>query len=466
MRQLRLFIILALLSVAHLVWSQPADGGWLSLEEFYDLVNKYHPIARQATLLNTRGSLAVNQARGAFDPKLVSDFSRKNFDGKNYYDIWNTYVQVPTLLNVDLKAGYERNKGLYLSPENTVPTDGLYYAGVSVPVGQGLIRNERTIGLQRGKYEALAFENEANNVLNNLFLDANYAYWWWYENHKKREAMQTNLRLIRQRFEGIRQGAISGENATIDSVEMLIQVQQWTNELREAELNLQNSTLLMQNFVWADSLDVVALRPFHEDSTTAPDLDSYLDWALANHPDLKKLNIESSVLELDRKLSSDQLKPVIDVNYNMLFAGQNDLEIANYDNNYKLGVDFVFPLLLRKERAKLKIVKIKQQEYDLKITQKNREVINKIQQSYNKVYTLDDMIDQQRQIQVNYERMLQAELTKFENGESSIFLVNSRENKKLQGQIKLIELEAKYNRSLGELKWATGKLYEEIGGVE
>ena len=222
----------------------------------------------------------------------------------------------------------------------------------------------------------------------------------------------------------------------------------------------------MQNFVWAESLDVVALRPFHQDSTISQDLDSYLDWALANHPDLKKLNIESSVLELDRKLSSDQLKPVIDVNYNMLFAGQNDLEIANYDNNYKLGVDFVFPLLLRKERAKLKIVKIKQQEYDLKITQKNREVINKIQQSYNKVYTLDDMIDQQRQIQVNYERMLQAELTKFENGESSIFLVNSRENKKLQGQIKLIELEAKYNRSLGELKWATGKLYEEIGGVE
>ncbi|MEQ8413562.1 MAG: TolC family protein [Imperialibacter sp.] len=466
MRKLRLLIILAFLGAGHMAWPQQAATGWLSLGEFYELVNEHHPIARQATLLNTRGGLAVNLARGAFDPKLVSDFNRKNFDGKNYYDIWNTYVQVPTLLNVDLKAGYERNKGLYLSPENTVPVDGLYYAGVSVPVGQGLIRNERTIGLQKGKYEALAFENEANNVLNNLFLDANYAYWWWYENHMKREAMQTNLRLIRQRFEGVRQGAISGENATIDSVEMLIQVQQWSNELREAELNLQNSTLLMQNFVWVDSLDVVALRPYPEDSTVAPDLDSYLDWALANHPDLKKLNIESSVLELDRKLSSDQLKPVIDVNYNMLFAGQNDLEIANYDNNYKLGVDFVFPLLLRKERAKLKIVKIKQQEYDLKITQKNREVINKIQQSYNKVYTLEEMIDQQREMQVNYERMLQAELTKFENGESSIFLINSRENKKLQGQIKLIELEAKYNRSLGELKWATGKLYEEIGGVE
>ena len=108
------------------------------------------------------------------------------------------------------------------------------------------------------------------------------------------------------------------------------------------------------------------------------------------------------------------------------------------------------------------MVKIKQQEYGFKIDQKNREILNKIQQNYNKLFTLQAMIQQQDQMLVNYERMLEAEQSKFENGESSVFLLNSRENKKLQGQIKLIELESKYSRTIGELKWSTGKLYDEI----
>lgn len=461
MRQLRLLTILVLWFCHFLVWSQSENAKVLSLEQFYQQVYQHHPLARQALLLRTRGDLAVSQVRGAFDPKIVSDYNQKQYDGKSYFDIWDTYVKIPTLLNVDLKAGYQRNQGVYLNPENTVPADGLYYAGISVPFGQGLIKNERNINLKKSKFEKQSFQNETDNVLNNLFFDANYAYWWWYENYQKRETVSINLELIQQRYEGIKQSISNGEKASIDSVEMLIQVQQWSNHLKEAELNLQNSLLLLQNFLWADDLDVNTLSPIYEDIYFTTDLDDHLDWAIQNHPDLKKLTIESSLLELDRKWNSEQLKPIIDVNYNLLFPTQSTDYAPVYSNNYKLGFQFVFPLLIRKERAKLKIVKIKQQEYDLKINQKNREVINKIQQSYNKVYILQEMIEQQEEIQINYERMLQAEQIRFENGESSVFLLNSRENKKLLGQIKLIELQAKYHRSVGELKWATGKLYDD-----
>ena len=452
-------ILLIFLLLPIWVWSQPTI---MDLEDFYDIVQQHHPIAKQAKLLNERGELVVSQARGSFDPKLVSDFNSKKYDGNNYFDLWDTYVELPTLLNFDLKAGYERNSGSYLNPENTVPVDGLYYAGISVPLGQGLIRNEAKINLQKSKYQNKAFQNDANNVLNNLFLDANHVYWWWYENYKKREAVQSNLRLINERFEGIRQGTINGENAAIDSVEMLIQVQQWTNNLMDAELNLQNSYLMLQNFIWSDSIQTPVLAPQSEVVQSQLNIEDYLDWAMLNHPQIKELSIESDILELDRKMSSEMLKPIIDVNYNLLLSGQEEIQNSFFTNNYKLGVEFVFPLLIRKERAELKMVKIKQQEYGFKIDQKNREIINKIQQNYNKLFTLQAMIQQQDQMLVNYERMLEAEQSMFDNGESSVFLLNSRENKKLQGQIKLIELEAKYSRTIGELKWSTGKLYDEI----
>ena len=53
----------------------------------------------------------------------------------------------------------------------------------------------------------------------------------------------------------------------------------------------------------------------------------------------------------------------------------------------------------------------------------------------------------------NYEKLLKAEEIRFKNGESSIFLINSRENKKIDAQEKLINLKAKVIKSYNKLKW-------------
>jgi hypothetical protein len=47
---------------------------------------------------------------------------------------------------------------------------------------------------------------------------------------------------------------------------------------------------------------------------------------------------------------------------------------------------------------------------------------------------------------------------RFFNGENSLFLVNSRENKALESLQKLAELEAKYFKTLYHLYWAGGVL--------
>jgi outer membrane protein TolC len=58
----------------------------------------------------------------------------------------------------------------------------------------------------------------------------------------------------------------------------------------------------------------------------------------------------------------------------------------------------------------------------------------------------------------NYETLLNAERQKFDIGESSLFLVNSRENKLINAQLKLIELKAKLETSLVALDWSLGRL--------
>jgi outer membrane protein TolC len=58
----------------------------------------------------------------------------------------------------------------------------------------------------------------------------------------------------------------------------------------------------------------------------------------------------------------------------------------------------------------------------------------------------------------NQELLLRAEESKFSIGESSMFLVNARENKLLETQQKLNELKAKFFKSLLGIVWATGQL--------
>ena len=452
----RYIILIAALLFVQVSFSQSSTKGILQVDEYFELVKENHPVAQQAELVASRARFAVMGARGAFDPKLVSNFANKQFEDKRYYDTWNTYLHLPTQFNIDLKVGLERNNGVFLNPENTVPTEGLYYAGLSVPLGQGLLANTRNIALKKSKIEGMSFENQAKIVLNNLLLDANNTYWIWYEAYQKQLLAESTYQLITLRYEGIRQAVINGDIAGIDSTETLIQVQQWSNNLNKTTLEYGNSGLLLQNFIWSDSLILDALPVTEIPLNELLSLEQYLDVA-ASHPDLESIRLKNSTLALDRRLSSDQLKPKLDVNYNVLLSEQNSFEDQVFlENNYKAGFDFSFPLLLRKERAKLRMVDVKQQENELKLNYKQREVYNKVRQYFNKCLTLVKMLEQQEEIQRNYQLMLDAEQTKFENGESSIFYINTRENKLLAAAMKLIELKADYGKALGQLEWAAG----------
>ena len=443
-------------------WSQELDSS-MSIEEFYQLVFSNHPLAKQAELIRERGERELAGSRGYFDPKLVSNYSIKEFDNKTYYDLWDSYVQLPTALNLDFKVGFERNAGYYLNPQNTVPGSGLYYAGVSVPIGNGLFVNERTYALRQGKLTKEQLENEASIVLNNLLLDANFTYWYWNASFQKVKLFEEARDLALTRFNGLRESVLAGDKASIDSVESLIQVQQFQNEYLKSQAEFVSYSMALQNMLWGDS-SLSNSNPTEQFEVKKQELTFYEEFALQNHPDLIALNIKNAQLNVDRRFYAEQLKPNLNLNYNFLMAGQGEPQSQQgfQTNNYKAGLNFSMPLLLRKERSKLSISKLKLSENELKTEQKNREVLNKVRASFNQVSTYLSVINQQRAAVENYERMLAGERSKFDNGESSVFLVNSRENKLVEARLKLIDMETTYRTYVGQLFWASGYLPEYV----
>ena len=120
-----------------------------------------------------------------------------------------------------------------------------------------------------------------------------------------------------------------------------------------------------------------------------------------------------------------------------------------------MGFSLAYPIFLRNERGKFQLTKLKIIENNFNIQQAKREIQNGIQMVANEWIALEKQIIIQEEIVKNASSLRTAELTKFENGESSLFLINTRETYLLTNQIKLFELKSKYAKVKNTFTWTS-----------
>lgn len=457
------------------IWSQRADSSQVfTQEEYFQWIMAYHPLVKQANLLTVDAQANLRMARGGFDPKLYADWSQKSFDGKNYYSIGEGGFKIPTWFGLEVKGYFNSTSGIYLNPENNLPAAGQAVAGIKASLGQGLFIDERRATLQKAKVLQQANEAERLNAINDILLDAAVAYWDWVKAYNEMLAIEQALQVSRQRLAGIVESFEQGDKPAIDTLETFIQVQNWEFELNEARLNYQNAGLMLSNYLWLENETPIEitdrLRPQTlselETQESLPLIQNFTQNLSETHPQLRFYQLKLNQLEIDRRLAAEMLKPRLDVEYNILGDGFNFNRQVNNDNgfdnlllqNYKWGVNFNFPLFLRKERGKLELTKIKLLDTDFTLQQKRLELTNKVRDAYNQWQNSQQQIALYQDITENYRFLLEAETTKFAFGESSIFLINSREQKLIEAQLKLIKLQAEFHKNRNKVEWAAGIL--------
>lgn len=438
-----------------------------TFEEYMAIVKDNHPIAKQAELLLQQGKATVLNARGAFDPKAFTDLGQKYFNGSQYYSILNGNLKIPTWLGVDLVAGYEQNRGVFLNPENFMPQSGLVFAGVSVPIGQGLFIDKRRADLQKAKIFREMTNFERQIVLNDLLKDAGKAYWDWFSAYYISLVLEEALELSTIRLNAVKQAAALGDRPNIDTLEASIQVQNIQLNLYQAQLEFVNSTQFLSVFLWLDGT-----LPLELDEATLPETFSeveglgipeglleQLESFLANHPELIQTALKIDQLEVEQKLKKEQLKPVLNLKYNAINEPVGRDPFAGYTiNNYTWGFEFGMPLFLRKERGDLQLTKLKIQDSELALENKRANIGFKINAALNEWSTTKNQVDLYTKTVSDFSGLLEGERTLFDLGESSLFVVNARETGYINAQIKLIELVAKNRKAILETNYALGIL--------
>src|SRR5690606_16653606 len=149
----------------------------------------------------------------------------KSFDGKNYFNIGEGGVKWPTWYGIEAKLAYNYASGIYLNPENTLPSDGQAVIGLTVPLLQGLFIDERRAGLFQANILRSANESELRLQMNDLLYVAAKIYWDWVLADANLRVYEEAVNVARQRFEAQRESYLQGDKPAIDTLEAFIQVQ-------------------------------------------------------------------------------------------------------------------------------------------------------------------------------------------------------------------------------------------------
>jgi outer membrane protein TolC len=444
----------------------------LSASQVMEIVKRYHPIAKQADLLIEKAKADITVAKGLFDPVLQHETAQKTFDGTAYYYYNRPALSIPTWFGVEISAGLEYLSGNRTDPQETKGRTS--YLGISVPLAKNLLMDKRRAALQTAKIYRTVSEAEKRTILNDLLYDAMKSYWNWVQHYQVFKILSAVVTVNEKRVALVNTAYRLGERPAIDTTEALVQLQSFELMKKQAWLDLQTTSLDLSVYLWTENAepydlpdDIIPaedLQLLPIDIAPVPELNTLLDAALKNHPELVQYNYKLAILDIEKRLKFQEFLPSANFRYNQLGRGYDILKTATgplFENNFQYGLSLGIPLRLSKGRGEYRMAKLKIKETQLQQNHKLLQVENKVKSYFNELLTLKSQLALQESAYKNYLALQNGEELRFQAGESSLFLINARESKTLEALQKIQELKVKFLKARVALQWATGTWEQE-----
>jgi len=447
--------------------SSAAAQDTLSFQRFAAQVEANHPVAAQAALVRAQARSALQEAWGAFDPKFTMSVSQKAFKGEQYYTYLESALKVPTPVGADIKLGFDRTAGPKSIEDRSTPRDGLLSLGISLPLGQRIITDERRTALSIARAQRDVGDAEQQGMINKLLLDAAKAYGGWYAASERAAIATEGVRLARFRFDAVVQRVQNGESAPIDTLEASLEVQRRLVTQVESETDARAARLIAESFLWDGRGTPVALgdqtRPVLEGLERTPidtmRVSGWIESVYARHPELRKAEGKLRAAEAERLLARQAVIPFAEASVASL--GERDAFDAlgasdRWRENYKAELDVESSLLLLKERGKASRTGQKEEFARLDRDRLRRDLAYLVRIALNDVVLLERVLVAQRATVAAATALRDAEQVRFTNGESTLLVVNLRERLVLDEAAKLASVEGKLAAARAALVVAVG----------
>jgi outer membrane protein TolC len=360
-----------------------------------------------------------------------------------------------------IKSLYENADGAYFNPEETTPNGGLLSVGVAVPLGQGLVTDKSRTELRQAEAYVEYAKLQRAVITQEFLRDAYKQYWLWWMNRRMLDLSNDWVGIAANRLEITRQRFALGDIASIDTLETFIQLQQRTQKAYAAGTKVNKEQQELRAFLWSinESGEYALLenevRPqreitFEGTSDNIPVLTSKAMDIVNRNPELMSYAPVFDRLRAEERWKKESMKPIFNVQYNALSEPTGGLEDVVTGNNYKWGAQLSWPILMRKAKSELELTRIKIQETELEADVKIASTRNKALASIQNLGLLRNQLSTLQSNVRNMETLLDAERDKFNSGESSVFLINVREQQLFD--LRMQEVEASYHLKVTELE--------------
>ena len=432
----------------------------LTLDRALDWTMTNHPLAEIAALNEARVDVVRRGAQGAFDPRLKGDYERKSYLGKEYFEYGNAGVEWQSPFGLRLGAGYYLpDEGIFINPERNVPEAGQAYLSAKLPLLQGLITDEARIGVQQAQVAGDRLRQTGRVLRNELRYDLTLRYAEWTYASRVLLIAQATEALIEQRLRNTRGLVANGDKPAIDTLESRVALSNQRLVRAQAAVDVVLARRSLAELYW----------PLLDDETTVPgtallNLPASLDtvgW-VGLHPELRELAFIITDLELERRLAREKEKPKLDISYSLLGDGLDfgpeypgDDTPGVLSRAYKLGASLSYPIGNRQARAKTELTELKIQETTAKLTTKRYALLQKAEAYREAAIAFGTQLDDARLLVAQAERLLEAERVLFRLGESTQFLLNSREQSLQKARLTLAKLAFSYAKAVTTFRYVT-----------
>lgn len=436
----------------------------LRLEEVLGSITNQYPPLLAALIERDIAAGRLKSAQGTFD---FNAFARLFGVPAGYYEtatVDTGFEQFLGLWGSTVFGGYRITGGDLLPDYDKTRTQGggEFRFGLKVPLlRDGSIDRRRAAVLKAGLEKELADPVIARQQLD--FIRAGtVGYVNWLAAGERWRLAERLLSIANDRNNAISnqvQAGLVGRIVLTDNQRLVVSREIF---LVQAQRRFEAAALALSLFYRnAGGEPVIATRERLPDTLptmTSPDgiqLDSDLQLAAAQRPELRQIRLALDKLEVDRRLAQNQMLPNLDVG---AFASQNFGEDRYPDLNefeLELGVEFRLPLQRREARGRLAELEGQIQQVTNQERFARNRIHTEVRDTFSALLAAHQQIQQaQRNVELA-EELRSAEEEKFRRGGSDLLPLQLREQAAFDAQLLAVEAQTEYLRALADYRAAT-----------
>lgn len=438
-------------------------------DEIVASVRDHFPMIREAIANRVIASGEALSAQGAFDRKLEGYSNAQPLDF--YENNWHKWgVKRDTMWGGQVGAGYRIGRGSFEPWYKERETNDLGEFGVSLtaPIIRDIDIDANRAELWRAQLERNRVEPIIRAQVLLAIRNGMAAYWEWVAAGANREIAQNVLQLGLDRVDILERQIELGEKADIDLVDNQRIIVSRRAKLIDARRKQQQAAVKLSLF-FRDELGQPLVIPIDGPAPDFPEthlpdeetLADDVDFAVANRPELEELMVAQQQLNVAYRQAQNEFLPDVDAG---LFLGQDVGNPTSDDDKSEFEIEATLtvsvPLERRKARGKIRQVRGKAAQLRAKTQFASDKVGAEVRVARAALIAAAERVIQTEEGVRLAERMQLAEKRLFDEGQSTLFNLNIREQQTAEaaGNLVAAQLEyfvasADYSAALGLETW-------------